>query len=299
MAIYQQALDVTPFIETVLDVDISFSCSAMIAAMEKEGRSHIPYFVITGYSGDHRIALSLEQAKKLRRHFEENGAKHILSFTDEASSEDTRWHPGHPFMRESYQFLLEKVLQTPWLGLVIKPKRGSTLHQRLGPIASLLKRAESTGRCFIYEKGPPYGHPPALAALSADIAIHGHLCAPTAAFEAALTGKSTLLMDREGWPVSPLYQLGEGKVVFKDWQTLWKACEEHWKREEGIPGFGDWSFMLDQLDPFRDGRAAERMGTYLQWLLEGFKSGLNRETAMADAAERYCKLWGRDKIVSI
>ena len=62
---------------------------------------------------------------------------------------------------------------------------------------------------------------------------------------------------------------------------------------------GDWSSMLDQLDPFRDGRAAERMGTYLQWLIEGFREGADRESVMADAAERYCSEWGSDKITQV
>jgi hypothetical protein len=41
------------------------------------------------------------------------------------------------------------------------------------------------------------------------------------------------------------------------------------------------------------------MGIYLQWLLEGFKAGLSRETVMADAAERYAAQWGQDKILQI
>ena len=57
--------------------------------------------------------------------------------------------------------------------------------------------------------------------------------------------------------------------------------------------------MMDDLDPFRDGRAAQRMGTYLEWLMEGFKAKLPRETILADAAERYSKIWGKDKIFSI
>jgi len=57
--------------------------------------------------------------------------------------------------------------------------------------------------------------------------------------------------------------------------------------------------MLDELDPFRDGRAAERMGTYISWLLEGFRAGFDRETVMADAAERYGARWGKDKVTSI
>jgi hypothetical protein len=57
--------------------------------------------------------------------------------------------------------------------------------------------------------------------------------------------------------------------------------------------------MLDELDPFRDGRAAERMGTYIQWLIDGFKVGLDRDTVMANAAERYCAMWGKDKVTEV
>ena len=129
--------------------------------------------------------------------------------------------------------------------------------------------------------------------------MHGHLCAATAGRESALAGVPTLRLDREGWARSPLYRLGVGRVVFTEWQALWNACLEHWKRPDGIPGFGDWSPMLDEFDPFRDGRAAERMGTYLTWLLEGFKAGLNRETVMADAAQRYVAQWGKDKVTQV
>ena len=67
----------------------------------------------------------------------------------------------------------------------------------------------------------------------------------------------------------------------------------------GIPKFGDWSDILGEIDPFRDGRAAERMGTYLKWIQEGFEAKLSRETVLADAAERYCRIWGKDKILSV
>src|SRR6185503_2015501 len=94
-------------------------------------------------------------------------------------------------------------------GLVLKPKVPKTLRARLGPVNHLLSRAIETGRCFVFEGGPIHSKfPPAVAALAADVAVNGHLCAPTAAFESALAGVPTLLMDREGWHVSPLYDLG-------------------------------------------------------------------------------------------
>ena len=79
----------------------------------------------------------------------------------------------------------------------------------------------------------------------------------------------------------------------------WEACDQHWPTPGGIPGFGDWSAMLDELDPFRDGRAAERVGTYIKWLIEGFQAGGDRETVMAGAAERFCALWGSDKATEV
>ena len=117
--------------------------------------------------------------------------------------------------------------------------------------------------------------------------------------ESALAGTPTLLLNIEGYSHSPLERLGLGRVVFKSWDDLWKACQAHWDSRDGVPGLGDWSQMLDELDPFRDGRASERMGTYLKWLVEGFKEDLPRETVLADAAERYTRRWGRDKILSV
>ena len=220
---------------------------------------------------------------------------------DENSLGDERWHTGHELQRENYSFILEQVLSTPWLGVVFKPKLASTLRGRLGGVAELLASAEKTGRCYIYEDSGRYttSAPPVLAGLSADICIHGHLSAGTAALECVLEGLPTLLIDREGCPNSKLYELPEGKVVFKSWPETIEAVMEHFKAPQGIPGFGDWSPIIDELDPFRDGKAAYRIGTYLHWLIQGFEKGMEREEIMADAAERYKKQWGADKVLSI
>jgi hypothetical protein len=299
-AIYQRAYESHPSPETAIYSDIAFGFAEAVAEVERRSNSLIRYHVTTGYLGDHRVALLRGGAQTLRDKLERHGARRILAYTDENSTDDPRWQTGHQFMRENYAFLLGKVLAKPWFGLVIKPKAPRTLWRRLGPVAEILERAMATGRCYVYEDGAIQGwYPPAAAALAADVAVHGHLCAASAGLEAALAGVPTLLLDREGWPVSPLYRLGVGRVVFKDWDTLWEALVEHWASPGGIPGFGDWSPMLNELDPFRDGRAAERMGTYIQWLIEGFKAGLDRETVMADAAERYCEIWGKDKVAEV
>ncbi len=164
----------------------------------------------------------------------------------------------------------------------------------------MLEKAEKTGRCFVYESSGRHTTlaPPILAGLSADICIHGHLIAGTASLECALEGLPTLLIDREGAPYSKLHDLPEGKVVFKDWPSAIEAIFEHFNTAEGIAGFGDWSSIINDFDPFRDGKAAYRIGTYLHWLIEGFENDLDRELIMANAAERYKKQWGEDKVIT-
>jgi hypothetical protein len=300
MVIYQRALQLDPSATITVNADIMFGYSPTDALVEKRSASIIPYHVAVGYFGDHFFTLLREEASNMRNAIRQHGTQYIMAFFDENSLDDSRWHTGHEFQQENYAFLLEKVLLEPWLGLVIKPKVPSTLRRRLGPVAELLQRAVATGRCHVYEEGPLHGsYPPAVAALASDVAVHGHLCAGTAGLEAALAGVPTLLLDREGWHVSPLYRLGVGRVVFTDWQTMWEACVQHRANPSAIPDFGDWSPMIEELDPFRDGHSAERMGTYIKWLIEGFKLGLDRDTVMTDAAERYCAKWGKDKVTEV
>ena len=136
-----------------------------------------------------------------------------------------------------------------------------------------------------------------MAGLSSDICVSGHLGGGTAPLECAIAGLPTLLIDREGCPESKLYELPEGKVIFKDWPSAIDAIMLHFNTPGGMDGFGDWSSIINDLDPFRDGYGAKRMGNYLHWLIQGFEEGLDRDAVMADAAEKYRKQWGNDKVM--
>lgn len=299
-AIYQRSFEHVSSPWIVAATDVVFGFSRKMLQIGKDSHSVIPYVVITGYLGDYRFSFVQKDAELIRGRLQSRGVERILTYFDEYSSDDERWGLGHRTTQENYEYLLNKVLENPKIGLIIKPKVSGTLKNRLAGIYSLLQQAQNEGRCFVFDEGDLLGaHPPATAALAADVAIHGHLLGGTAGVEAALTGTPTLMLDREGWSKSPLHRLEEGKVIFKNWDDLWKACMDHWNVPGGVPGFGDWSVMINDIDPFRDGRAAERMGTYLAWLMEGFKAKLPRETILADAAERYTKIWGKDKVFSV
>ena len=86
-------------------------------------------------------------------------------------------------------------------------------------------------------------------------------------------------------------------MIFKNWEDTIDALMEHFQTPNGIPGFGDWTPIIDDFDPFRDGKAAQRMGNYLNWLIQGFEEGLDRDVVMANATEKYRKQWGNDKVL--
>ena len=296
----QKAFEGNKVISYRANFDIYFCYTNYSHEINQQVKSKIKYTVITGFLRDYTSSSLKDRALQLRKKLQQNGAKKIVFVIDENSSDDSRWHTGHELQRENYSYILEKVLEVPWLGVVFKPKVSITLRQRLGPVVDLLEKALATGRCHIYEDSGRHttSAPPILAGLSADICIHGHLCAGTAGLECVLEGLPTLLIDREGAPYSKLYDLPEGKVIFKDWPSTIDALMEHFNTPGGITGFGDWSSVINDLDPFRDGMAAYRMGTYLQWLIEGFENNLDREVIMANAAEKYKKQWGEDKVIA-
>ena len=296
-ALWQLSCEEIPSNELTIFADIMFGFSSSHALTEENNGSKIRYHIATGYTGDYRFPLLKSKAEIVRKKLLEKGAKRIITYFDENSTEEERWSIGNSTTCKSYSFFLEKVLAEPWLGVIFKPKKPQTLLKRLKPIDELFKKAIATGRCHVF-MAEASGIPPAIAALASDIAIHGSAVSATAGSEAALTGTPTLLIDPDNWQMSQFYQLGKEKVIFQSYNILWDTLLEHWKLQQGIPGLGDWSQLLDELDPFRDGKAAERMGNYLNWMIQGFEEGLDKEFIMADAAERYSLQWGADKITT-
>jgi len=258
------------------------------------------YNIITGFIADYVQPQLLEPARNIRNRLKMAGAKKIVSIMDENSSDDPRWHTGHELQRENYSFILEEVLAKPWLGVVFKPKKVTTLRRRLGPVNELLEAAEKTGRCIVLSSSGKYvsDMPPLLAGMASDVVIHGHIHAGTAALECALQGKRTLLIDREGAPYSKLHELPEDKVVFKSWPDTINALNNYFESSVVDPEFGNWTEIINELDPYNDNRGSYRMSSYIENLLKGFKYGADRDTIMADAAQLYADKWGIDKIIT-
>ena len=202
--------------------------------------------------------------------------------------------------QSDYKFWLEKLLEEEWLGLVIKSKGPGTLNKRLGSVSNLLSKAIATGRCFFSDKSNYHGKDlnfrVAEAALASDIAIHFCLYAGTGGLEAKLAGIPTLFFDRFELKNSQFYKLGVDNVVFDNWEKMWNVIEDSFFKNKLSP-LGQWDTIIDDIDPFRDGKAGYRMNTFLNWVLGGYKEGLARDNLLQLAAERYASCWGENNVI--
>ena len=300
--LWQSSFYETMSLNASVNTILYFAYSTKILQVEKLNNSQIKYLVAVGYVFDFNFSRAKEKSKNIENYLRRNNVKKIISIFDGGSYADERWGVGNTSIQEDYQFILEKVLENSWLGLIIKAKKPGSLRKRLGDVSFLLEAAVKTGRCFFTEstdnEDKNESMRPAEVAYASDIAIHFCMYAGSAGLEAALTNTPTLLLDKYNLAYSQFYKLEKGKVVFNDLTTMWDVIFGHFMKKP-IPRLGDWSPIINDFDSFRDGKASERIRTYLHWMNQGFKQGLKRDVILADTAERYGKQWGFDKVISL
>jgi hypothetical protein len=296
---YQRSYEAFPSLQRASAVDVHFSFGTDWARTERESHSLISYYVANGYIHDHAFAYVKDRAAGLRTQLAAKGAQFIICLLDENSFPDKRGGQTDEYIAQDYKFLLDRLLEDPGMGLIFKPKKPGSLRHRLGPVSDLLDTALKTGRCYMHTQGiVATDMLPCEAGAASDLTI-ALLYGSTAALEVALHGTPTVMLDRELQTNHPLYALGEGRVIFKDWDVLWDSLSQYRAGNGGTAGFGDWRPTLDELDEFQDGKAAQRMGEYISWLVGGLAKGLKREKAMELAQRKYTDMWGIDKVVDL
>jgi hypothetical protein len=299
-AIWQLAFDGQRVINARYNADINFSFSKFSVDMDIQNGSNSKFQIITGYPKTYARSLLEDEALSIRKAMQTAGAKKIIFVLDENSNDDSRWHTGHAMQRDNYLKPLEVLIKNPDIGLIFKPKNARSLKHRIGEDTySILSEAIQTGRCCLLDGlgliDYTTSSPPMLAALASDLCIHGHF--GTAAFEASLLGKPTLMIDREGMPHHTFYDLFDENVIFKNWDDALEASLSFFSSNSNNSQIGDWSKVIKEIDPFNDSLAAKRLGNHLNQIRKGFDEGLNREHSMIKAAEIYSKEWGSDKVI--
>ena len=303
--LWQMNFDGTPNYESKIHSDISFNYSLMSAKVDLGCHSSFKYQIITGYPTNYVTSETRKRAKDLRNKLIFNGAKKIICVLDENSGDDSRWNVGHELQRENYSFIIEELLKNKNMGLIFKPKSAHSLRKRLGNINQLLIEAEKTGRCYVYEDLVKNFRQftkatPVLAALSADLVVHGHLAAGTAAIECALEKIPCILIDREICSYNFMKDaLPKDKIVFENWSVAIEAINNHLFNNMPIDKFGDWSNYIKLFDPFLDNAGSKRIGNFLKDLTDGYDKGLSKNEILEITVKKYAKKWGKDKVIRL
>jgi len=240
-----------------------------------------------------------EKSSRIRNKLSDAGAEYIVALFDETLDKDV-WNRS--MLTAYYTIFLEECVRDATFGLVIKPKTNS-IFQELSEISEILEQAVSTGRCIILKdtnenqnaikkKNSSF---PLLAAMASDLSVN-LMC--STGVESWLSGTPAIYFDPLNLTGGLLHKTNEKvQLVYQDLKNLIQAIRDHRQTQGGISGFGDHEAIADQIDPFRDGQAGLRIGTYIRWLLDSMNSGQSRDEAILDANQKYSEKWGYDKIV--
>lgn len=248
----------------------------------------IETLVTVGYPND--VSARRVESLKYRDELLKNGVKFIVALFDNSFGRDL--HYSEDGMIGFYDLFLKWMLEDDSVGLVIKSKKPSLIKSFTG-LRDVFDKAADTGRCIRLSQ--EWGRFPADASLGADMAVGCGIA--SAVMESVIAGRRGIHYDTTCLKSHEFYRWGGGRLIFDDPIKMMTALKRYKEDPANEPKLGDWSEYLDRLDPFRDNRGGERMGTYMRWLLEAFDQDKNREEAIELANKRYAQSWGGDKII--
>ncbi|MBK8574364.1 MAG: hypothetical protein IPN90_01340 [Elusimicrobia bacterium] len=278
------------------NAEVLFLFSPHYERFWKENGSILNSIVYTGYVTDHSFLAAKNKSVHLRNLLLNQGAKTIIAFFDENSSDDSYSTIGHQRVADLYSFLLQWIIQDKEIGVIFKPGYPKTLLSRISGCSNLINKAMETGRCLVVSDGKYVTNQyPSEVSQAADLAV-GIYLAGTAVLESLLAGTPTLFLDLEKIYSGELYAWGRDEVIFDSLEGL-KTYVVTQRRAGGKfnihPKLAQWA---RERDPFRDGHASRRIGQYLEVLFNELSQGQNKEVAIEKANHLHRVRWGSESV---
>lgn len=214
-------------------------------------------FIDVGYLYDGAFHLVRERAAARRAQLLSAGVKCILCVFDENFGDDRYRHLTPATHWKEIRMLLDACLADKTLGIVLKPQFVCNI-QKPADIDALSEQLKEQGRYLEFNSGTLRScHFPAEAALVADFVI-GDLIGGTAVLEAALTGTRSIMINPSNITSLDEDVYLQADVLYPNLAAALRAIADH---RAGAPerlALGDWSGIIGEFDPYRDGHAAER-----------------------------------------
>ena len=248
--------------------------------------------IISGYCYDYIFKKNKGTNKYLREQLNEKGVKFVVALFDNTFNRYTFY--SAKMLEMFYKTFIDWLISDKEIGLILKPKKAFFLEKYLPNVMKSIKQAQNTGRCILYPDS--LGRFPSDVSQNVDMVVG--IGISTAVIEAVVAGTKGIFYDSTKCYSSLFYKIGYKKIIFDDLKELINILEKYKKNPEQEMGLGDFSQWIGLLDPYRDGNAAERIGVYLRWCLEGFDAGMNRNDTIKQANKMYMAKWGNDKVLS-
>ncbi len=131
-----------------------------------------------------------------------------------------------------------------------------------------------------------------MAAYASDICLHTSLAASTAAIECAAVNKPTYIIDYDGYPFNRLFDKNKNHILYKKVEDFVNSLDDNFNKIKQNENIENWSEIINQIDNFKDGRAAERIGNYLNDLMFELNKGESKNNSLEIAKNNYINQWG-------
>ncbi|MFH1845954.1 MAG: hypothetical protein ABH869_00115 [Candidatus Omnitrophota bacterium] len=233
----------------------------------------------TGYPLDYYFKDKKEKALALRSGYADN---FILSYQDNVMAKDLMYSEG--MQVKIHEMLISFLERYEGLTVFLKPKRKDVFDFLLKKIPRL-KRYIDEGRIAVFlGETARTKVVPAQIGMASDLVVGLGISAVAA--ECYFAGTVSFHVDFTGFINNNFANRGEGKIVFRDIQSLERAICDRVDGKNSL-SHSDYRKYYTCLDPFQDGKAYKRTGFILKQLQDALKLGMKREAAVSAARKAY------------
>lgn len=253
----------------------------------------IKNLIISGFPFDyyfHNVLLSSKIKDQLKRKIDNKNF--VVALFDNVFTNDI--YMSENMVSTFYRIFLEWMIEDEDIIIISKEKKPMSIEKIKG-LDNIISQANKTGRFIRLDD--VLGRFPVDASYMADIVIGVGIS--SAVTESIIAGKRGIHCDLPKQHFHYFYKWGCDNIIFDDINRMMSAMKRYKSNRNSVPRLGDWSEYINEVDPFRDGRASERIGTYLRWCLEGFVANKRRDDVVNQANDKYALQWGSDKVMQL
>ncbi len=261
--------------------------------------------LITGYPYGYATNEVKSNVQKIKKQLHSNGAKFILLLLDNASSDNKNFKDqlaSQNFLVNFYRIFFKWMEEDSEIGLIIKSKNNN-LIKRLPDLNLLIKKSINTGRCHIVEEAHQ-SIPWHYSEISNAAVAFTFDTLPTSLIDCIVNNENLrgVFYDYSNLfkIESNFYSWAKNKIVFSDINKMLSKLKNYKTNQtlEDETGFWPKDF-IELFDPFGDKQGHNRVGEYIENLINYYDKGLNKTNAIQAANHNFSKKWGKQNLSTL